>query len=145
MNETICPECGSALPAGTTCRDYCNEMIKWDFEDFLGVGQIHHLTVICFNLQHPSVYSKKGLEDAKEFLRECVADDVSFKEHDERNRKRLSSSVRDWKIGGTPDDHGSYPVQPGWKIRARDIVEGGLEKYVENVKKWSHSIYDELY
>ncbi len=119
-------------------------MIAWDFEDFLGVGQIHHLTVVNYNLQHPSVYSQKGLEDAKGFLVEFLEEGFSFKEHDERNRARLASNVRDWKITGTSEDHGSYDTAPVWAVTAQDVVEGGLESYVENVKKWSNSVYKAL-
>ncbi len=145
MTETkTCPECGGLLINVTSCREYLNEMVRWDFEDFLGVGQIHHLTVLGYNLQHPSVYSQKGLEDAKNFLDEFVDKHVSFEEHDKRNRDRLSSSVRDWKITGTPEDYGVYKNKIEWKITAADIVAGGLENYVENVNKWSKHIYDTL-
>lgn len=144
MTIHTCAECGATSPEGKTCRDYLNNLITWDFEDFTGVGQIHHLTVVCFNLQHPSVYSAKGLEDAKCFLREYMGTNFSFAEHDARNRELLASDVRDWKISGTPDDHGSYKMMPTWTMTAKDIVEGGLDNYVENVKKWSHSIYEAI-
>lgn len=144
MTQLICEECGALLEEGKTCRDYSNEMIKWNFEDFLGVGQVHHLTVLCFNLQHPSLYSKRGLEDAKDFLKEFVDKNVSFEEHDLRNRERLSSAVRDWKIAGTPEDHGEYATAPQWEMRAQDVVLGGLEGYGERVKAWSASIYNTL-
>lgn len=143
-NKSHCIECGAPLADGTECRAYLDEMIKWDFEDFAGVGQIHHLTVLAYNLQHPSVYSKKGLEDAKQFLQEFVIQNASFQEHDERNRRRLSSDVRDWKITGTPEDHGSYAIEPHWTMTATDVVSGGLENYVENVHKWSKAVYESL-
>jgi len=139
-----CEECGAILPEGKLCGEYLEEMIKWDFEDFLGVGQIHHLTVLCYYLQHPSLYSREGLADGKDFLREFVVKDVSFSEHDARNRERLSSSVRDWKIKGTPENHGAYAAKPAWEMTAKDIVEAGLGDYVGNVKKWSRSVYASL-
>ncbi len=127
-----------------TCRDYLNEMITWDFQDFSGVGQIHHLTVLCYQLQHPSLYSQRGLEDAKSFLVEFIDKNVSFEEHDKRNRENLSSSVRKWKITGTPEDYGKYKSKVDWKITAGDVARTGLSDYVENVKKWSRSIIDTL-
>lgn len=143
-NTTHCSECGAVVHEGTTCRMYLDEMIKWDFEDFAGVGQIHHLTVLSYNLQHPSVYSKKGLEDAKQFLEEFFVQNATFEEHDERNKRRLSSDVRDWKITGRPEDHGSYAAEPHWTMTAADVVSEGLENYVGNVKKWSMSVYESL-
>ncbi len=144
MKEEICPECGAVLTEGKTCRDYLDTMIMWDFQDFLGVGQIHHLTVLCYGLQHPATYSQKGLEDAKDFLREFVHEKNSFEEHDKRNRERLSSNVRDWKIIGTPEDHGSYAAMPHWTIRTPDVAMPGLEGYPERVIAWAQSIYNEI-
>lgn len=145
MNQiTCCPECGGELKGVESCREYLNEMIKWDFEDFLGVGQVHHLTVISYNLQHPTVFSQKGLEDAKSFLVEFVDKHISFEEQDLRNRARLASSVRDWKITGSEGDYGMYENKLVWTMTSTDVFHGGLENYVENVKKWNRSVYDVL-
>jgi len=141
MHSTTCHECGASVPEGKNCQDYLNSLITWDFQDFMGVGQIHHLTVVCYNLQHPRLYSQKGLEDAKCFLREFMGTNFSFEEHDKRNRESLASDVRDWKISGSPLDHGSYKIVPTWTMTAKDIVDGGLGNYPNNVKKWSQSIY----
>jgi hypothetical protein len=119
-------------------------MIKWDFEDFTGVGQIHHLTVLSYNLQHPSVYSARGLEDAKSSLGDFLIHPDSFAEHDKQNRERLASDKRDWNITGTPEDHGVYLHAPVWKMTASDVVKAGLPHYVENVKFWARSVFDSL-
>ncbi len=144
MKDLHCPECAAPLQNVENCREYINEMIRWDFEDFTGAGQVHHLTVLSYNLQHPSVYSAKGLEDAKVSLKEFLANPESFKDHDMRNRERLGSNVRDWKITGTPENHGKYAQAPIWKIRASDVVTAGLQDYVENVKQWAQSVYESL-
>lgn len=139
-----CLECGAPLKNVKLCRDYLNEMIKWDFEDFTGVGKVHHLTVLSYNLQHPSLYSPKGLIDATGSLKGFLANSESFKEHDARNRKMLASDVRDWRITGSPESHGRYVIEPQWKMRASDVVEGGLPDYVENVKEWATSVKEAL-
>ncbi len=144
MSDAACRECGAPLEGVTECRDYLNEMIKWDFEDFTGVGKVHHLTVLSYNLQHPGVYSKKGLADAKESLKAFLLNPESFKAHDERNRKNLSSDVRDWKITGTEDDHGEYRNPPVWTMVASDVVQHGLSEYMENVTKWGASVFNSL-
>jgi hypothetical protein len=144
MKEKHCAECGAVLGEGKTCRDYLETMITWDFEDFLGVGQVHHLTVLCYNLQHPRVYSQKGLEDAKSFLKEFVDEHISFEAHDKRNRERLSSNVRDWKITGTPSDFGTYEHAPVWTMHTPDIAIPGVEGYEDRVRAWSVSIRTSL-
>jgi len=144
MDKLKCHECGAPLNNVKECRDYLNEMIKWDFEDFTGVGQVHHLTVLCYNLQHPSNYSPKGLEEAKNSLKNFILNPNSFKEHDMSNRNNLASNMRDWKIIGTVESHGTYPLKPSWKILASDVVMGGLNNYVGNVKKWAQSVLESL-
>lgn len=140
----LCPECNAPLKDVETCREYLDQMIKWDFGDFAGVGQIHHLTVLSYNLQHPSVYSSKGLEHAKESLVQFLKQPDAFAEHDAQNRSSLASDKRDWKIAGTPGDHGEYRQKPAWTIRASDVVQGGLQNYMDNVKKWARSIEKSL-
>lgn len=144
MNEELCIECGGKLFDGKACKDYFEEMITWDFEDFMGAGSVHHLTVLCYNLQHPKLYSKRGLKDAKEFLTEFVLQKSSFEEHDKRNRERLSSSVRDWKISGTVEDYGEYDNDFEWTIHASDITIQGKEGYEERVQLWAESVYKDL-
>lgn len=144
MIQRECPECGAALLNVAECRDYLNEMVKWDFEDFTGVGRIHHVTVLSYNLQHPSVYSPKGLEYAKKSLVEFIKNPMDYTAHGMRDRESLGFEVRDWKITGTPENHGEYVTKPEWKMVASDVVQGGLAAYVENVKKWSASVIESL-
>ncbi|MDB4991920.1 MAG: uncharacterized protein JWL75_165 [Parcubacteria group bacterium] len=139
-----CPECGAPLEGKTECREYLNEMIKWDFEDFTGVGKIHHLTVLSYNLQHPNLYSSKGLQNAIESLTEYMQNPMDYTAHGTRDREKLASDIRDWKITGTAEDHGAYATKPEWKMLASDVVAGGLVHYVENVKKWSQSVLEVL-
>ncbi len=144
MKENLCAECGASLTEGMTCRDYLNEMIKWDFEDFNGVGRVHHLTVVSYNLQHPSVYSEKGLENAKKSLAKFILHPTSYKEHGAEDVRNLASDVRTWKITSTPESQGKYHIQPVWRITARDVFKSGLPSYVENVQKWSESVLEAL-
>lgn len=144
MEKLHCLECGALLQNVQECRDYLNEMIKWDFEDFSGVGKIHHLTILSYNLQHPSVYSQKGLEDAKASLQEYILNPESFREHDKSNRRKLASDVRKWKITSTSENYGMYAVKPNWNILASDVVAGGLDLYTINVRRWSQSVLESL-
>ena len=142
--STKCTECEAILPKSATCRDYLNEMIKWDFEDFTGVGQVHHLTVLSYNLQHPSVYSEKGLENAKKSLAKFILHPTSYTEHGTEDVKNLASDVREWKITSTVGDQGKYIIKPIWEMTAKDVAEEGVVNYVENVKKWSESVLKAL-
>ncbi|APV45250.1 hypothetical protein Dform_01935 [Dehalogenimonas formicexedens] len=60
MMTVVCHECGAELPAGLSCETYFHRALAWDFEDPAGAGAVHHLTVLCYFLQHPSRYSPEG-------------------------------------------------------------------------------------
>ena len=66
--QTVCSQCGASLEEGKLCNDYFNQMLVWDFEDFTGAGKVHYLTVLCYHLQHPSLYSSEALEYDKQML-----------------------------------------------------------------------------
>jgi hypothetical protein len=100
--------------------------------------------VLCYYLQHPSLYSPAGLNEAKQLLAEFVERGVSPAEVRQRNRARVDSSRRDWKIKGTADSHGSYEHAAAWKMTAADVVTGGAENYCNNVRIWAHTTNETL-
>lgn len=143
MGIQKCQECGSPLIKVNTCQDYFNQMLAWDFEDPSGAGRYHHLTVLCFNLQHPTMYSKEGLEIAKNLLKEFI----DMKDSSSYLYKKLNdefSKPRDWSIQGNDKNHGKYSVTPKWRIFAYDVVKDGREKYPKHVEEWANEIYKDL-
>ncbi|MFN8560229.1 MAG: hypothetical protein U0703_01005 [Anaerolineae bacterium] len=54
-----------------------------------------------------------------------------------------STCKRAFKIKGTPESHGSYAHLPS-TMTVADVVAGGAEHYVENVRAWAQSAYDDL-
>jgi hypothetical protein len=61
-----CPECGAVRHGDTTCQDGFHQMLFWENEDPAN-GAVHHLMVVSYHIQHPSLYSPEGLENAKNF------------------------------------------------------------------------------
>jgi hypothetical protein len=114
------------------------------FEDPAGAGKLHHLTVLCYHLQHPSLYSPETLKSAKQFLGGIIENKMSAQELLEINRKTLASNKRTWKVKGTPENHGSYSFKIKWSMTASDIFSHGLSSYTELVQKWAESIYEDL-
>ena len=82
-------------------------MLFWEAE-YPAYGEVHHLMVLCYYLQHPSLYSPAGLHEARRLLAEFVERGTAPFEVRQRNRDRVDSSKRDWKITGTPAAQGSY-------------------------------------
>jgi hypothetical protein len=119
-------------------------MIAWDFTDFSGVGQVHHLTVLCYYLQHPSHYSPEGLKQAVSILKKVNENNLSDKELYQEESDMFSSSRRNWHVTGTQTNHGKYTHQIKWQLTVGAVVKDGISKYPEHVKEWASTIYHDL-
>jgi hypothetical protein len=115
-------------------------MLFWESENPSN-GEVHHLMVLCYHLQHPSLYSPEGLREAKHLLIEFLERDVTPHEARNRNRARVDSSKRKWKIKGTAAAHGSYDRPVQWTMTPADVVAGGVDNYCDSVRRWAQSIY----
>ncbi len=135
-----CPECGASWANGQTCEDFFHQMLFWEAEHPAYGAEVHHLTVLCYHLQHPSLYSPAGLSEARQLLLDFVERGTSPVEVRLRNRGRVDSSRRDWKITGTADSHGSYDPPIHWTMTVADVVAGGSEHYCDNVRVWASLI-----
>jgi hypothetical protein len=129
---------------GQTCVDHFHQMLYWEAENPAYGAEVHHLMVLCYHVQHPGLYSPAGLNEARRLLVEFVEHGLSPAEARQRNRARVDSSRRNWKIKGTAASHGSYAQAIAWKMTAADVVASGAENYCDNVRGWARSINDAL-
>jgi hypothetical protein len=140
---TACSECGAALLDGLTCADHFYQMLAWENED-PPRGVVHHLAVLCYYLQHPSLYSPEGLAEGMRLLVEFVEKGKPPQEIRKANRKRVNSANRNWKITARPDAHGAYRYPVHWKMTVADVVAAGAEAYCESVRKQARLTLEEL-
>src|SRR5579859_1456760 len=131
-----CPECGAEWRAGETCEADFHQLLGWESE-YPGLGVVHHLTVLVFYLQHPSRYSPEALAGARAELAGFVERGETPHEWRRRNRVKLSSSNRAWKITARPGAVGGYGREMPWRLRTPDVAAGGPEHYLENVREWA--------
>ena len=82
--------------------------------------------------------------EARRLLVEFVADGASPVEVRKRDRARLDSSRRDWKIKAAATSHGSYDRSVVWPMTAADVVAGGSDHYSANVRAWAQLINEAL-
>lgn len=134
-----CAECGATITNERVCRDYFHQMLYWENED-PARGVVHHLMVLCYHLQHPSLYSAEGLAHAKSLLVDFVERGLNPQQVRRNNRERVASGVREWSITARPGNHGAYERPIAWAMTAADVVAGGADRYCENVRLWSESI-----
>jgi hypothetical protein len=138
-----CPECGAAWRGEETCQDFFHQMLFWEHEN-PAYGAVHHLMVLSYYLQHPSLYSPEGLAEAKHLLIEFLERGATPAEVRSNNRARVDSSKRTWKIKGTAASSGSYEQPVRWSITAAEVVAAGPEGYCEQVRAWAGSILEAL-
>ena len=138
-----CPECATVWQDGETCQDCFYQMLYWEAEN-PGYGEVHHLMVLCYYLQHPSLYSPEGLEAGMRLLVDFVEGNLSPQEARRRMQGKVSSRRRHWKLVATPQASGAYPYPVRWEYLAKDVVEGGASGYCQNVRKWAQSALEAL-
>ena len=119
----VCSECGTVWHNGETCQDYFYQMLFWEAENSK-YSEVHHLMVLCYHLQHPSLYSPQGLREGIKLLRDFWERGLTPKQVRKRNQSVLNSSTRTWKITGTPASHGAYDHPMAWTMTATDVIEG---------------------
>lgn len=142
MNDR-CPECGAPWLNDLTCRDHFHQMLYWENED-PARGEVHHLMVLCYHLQHPSLYSAEGLAAGRRLLDDFVANGLTPQEVRRHQRERVASGNRAWSITARDGNRGAYELPVEWKITAADVVAAGAEQYCASVRAWATSIHQDL-
>jgi hypothetical protein len=141
--STKCPECRALQIDGKTCQDDFYIMLGWEADD-PSRGVVHHLTVLGYHLQHPSLYSPEGVVYGKQLMVDFLENGKSPKQIRKQNKNKVDSHNREWKITGTASSHGSYIHPVNWTMTAADVVAGGPNHYCDNVKAWAKSILNAL-
>ncbi len=134
-----CPECGATWTEQRTCQVLFHQMLFWEAEN-PSLGVVHHLMVLGYNLQHPSLLSPEGLGYSIDLLKAFIEQGVQPQAIRKQRRAQVDSRNRKWKVTASADRHGTYPQPMLWSITAADVVAGGADNYVANVRRWAQSI-----
>ncbi len=129
----ICPECGAA-----GCREKFESMLALEFEDPAVFGAVHHVTVICFNLQHPGAFSGEALTWMRSTLRAIVEEGLSPAELRERSKKKFNGHVS--VLSKAP----KAPEKVEWSMTAMDVRTDSPEVYVSDIMAWAKSILKDI-
>ena len=143
MTTHHCSACGAPQTDGAACEDHFHQMLYWEAENGVN-GEVHHLMVLCYHLQHPHLYSREGLAEGLRLLEAFVAAGVSPAEIRRRSRARVASGKRDWSITARPDSVGAYRQPVAWPLTAADVVAAGEPNYRASVCRWAQAVLDAL-
>lgn len=140
---STCVECGAPLTGFATCQDDFHELLFWENE-IPGYGAVHHLLVLCYHLQHPGLYSPKGLEMGLKLLVDFLENGLTPEEARRRSREQVDSGRRSWRLTSRPGWRAAYLHHVRWSRRAADVVRAGPGEYLANVRDWAASILVDL-
>ncbi len=143
MNANICPECGAQHTDDSTCETDFHQMLFWEHEDS-SRWEVHHLTVLCYHLQHPHLYSEDGLTNGIGLLTAFVRDGIAPSEIRRTSKDKVNSKNRTWTITARSDSKGAYAHLVTWTMRAADVVARGADHYVASVREWAQSVYNSI-
>lgn len=139
----LCPECGSVWHDEETCQQHFHQMLAWEHENPANWA-VHHLTVLCYHLQHPSLYSPEGLNGAMQLLERFLEQGATPQDVRRQQYAAMNSRNRSWKIKGTPASHGAYRSPVQWTMTAAQVIANGADAYRESVRAWARSVYEAL-
>lgn len=138
-----CLECGAEVQEGETCQEHFYQMLGWESERPANWA-VHHLTVLCYHLQHPSLYSPEGLRAGFTLLSDFLERGATPMEVRKERGPQVNSGTRTWKIKGTPASHGAYDPPVAWSMTSDQVIAAGIDNYCESVRTWASSILASL-
>lgn len=144
LSTSTCASCGAVWPAGQACQEAFHQMLYWENEDSRN-GQVHHLMVLCYHLQHPELYSPEGLNYALGLLVDILERGQTPQDLRRRARSQVDSGKRDWIVTARPGVAGAYAHPVRWTMTCRDVVASGVECYLASVTRWAAAVLSDLY
>ena len=116
------------------CETRYHECLVKEFTE-AGYGEVHHLTVAAYMLQHASKLTQKGWLETRSLLREFLVENKSPAEVRKQNKRKVDSGMRDWKIvldGGAPKLD-----EADWSKTVLDVRMENAEVYCVDVTAWA--------
>jgi len=129
----VCPECGAIL-----CRDKFESMLALEFQYPMVFGAVHHVTVICYNLQHPAAFSEEALAWMRSTLRAIIEEGLTPSELRKWSQKNFRGHVK--VLRKVPDK----PRSSEWSMTMADVHIDDPETYVNDVMEWAKSILQDI-
>ncbi|MCA9912049.1 MAG: hypothetical protein KC496_01815, partial [Anaerolineae bacterium] len=109
-------------------------LLAWEWQ--YNLQEMHHLLVLCYHLQHPSLYSPEALEYAQWELAQFIEEGIT----PQQMLHEIRRTMQDTKIKGTPEHHGKYAQPIAWEMFIGDVVAAGHTRYYASVQQWARSI-----
>lgn len=132
-----CPRCGAEYPSDEQCRNRFERSMALEYENPAAWGAVHHLTVLCYMLQH-NEYSREVWLEARKMLAQFIEGDITPDTMRKRNRSKFDSAHRTWSVTKGPKLPEFDAVV--WSRTIADIRLDDPETYCADVRLWAVSI-----
>jgi hypothetical protein len=143
-----CPLCHANLPPNQSCQDIFDQCLALEFEHPSAFGAVHHLTVLCYYLQH-NLYSPQGWLEGRRLLERFVQEGASPDEVRKQAGPRLQSGKRSWRVTGGEKEPGGEDLPdeklPGveslsWSRTIASLRLDDPQIYCAGVRLWAESV-----
>lgn len=140
-----CGQCGAIPRGGLSCREAFDELLAFEFADREAFGPVHHLTVACYYLQHPSGYR----DEVRTMWRQLISAPEGGREYAVSTmaemRETFDGATRVREVGHEP---------PAWWPRAwphtaidalpTDDSDRTAASHVRRMRAWAASVRSAL-
>ncbi|MBE7467899.1 MAG: hypothetical protein DPW09_00730 [Anaerolineae bacterium] len=131
-----CPDCEAEFPSGEQCRERFDLCLAKELEHPATYGLVHHLTVICYMLQHQG-YSRQGWLASRELLVKFMRQGQTPAGVRRQNRQRLDSGRRTWSV--TRGERFST-VGVIWTRTIAGVRLDNAEVYQADITLWARAV-----
>jgi len=132
-----CPECGAP---DRSCETRFHECLVKEFED-VAYGEVHHLTVAAYMLQHSTKLTREGWLHERNLLKEFLVAKKTPAYIRQQNKDLVDSGKRAFKIKST--DGVSVINKTSWTKTILDIRMANAGDYCEDVNAWAKSVLED--
>ncbi len=132
-----CGKCGAEYGGEEDCRKRFELCLAKEYENPSAYGAVHHLTVICYMLQH-NEYSHRAWLEAREMLRQFVRKGITPARLRRENRAKVDGGRRKWSI--TQGDKYARFDSIVWTRTIADVRLDDPQVYCADVRQWAESV-----
>jgi hypothetical protein len=135
--DAMCTECGATTHDGESCRDCFDALLAYENERPAAFGAVHHLTVACYFLQHPSGYGPNILLAWHELLDRSIKLGEPATVLQQRMGRRFSGSAK------VRDANAAVPAgwPCRWTVNVHDVLRPDerlpIDDYITRARTWA--------
>jgi len=139
VSDARCLECGATRTEGVSCLDCFHALLAYENEHPPAFGAVHHLTVACYYLQHPTGYAAAALE----MWRSLLADALEKGTRPAEFLRRASATFEGATRARDPDAGIPDGWPSSWPVTVRDVLtpdeSPAASEYIARAMRWARS------